>query len=358
MENLVLLALITGLTTGGLSCFAVQGGLITGSVAHRLEAVVKTNRPAGAKRTSRKAAANANAAQPTARPRTGQALLLFLGAKLVAYTLLGLLLGALGSVLTLSPLLKGGIQVLIGVFIVGNALRMMDVHPIFRYFSFEPPSRVTRWIRRISKRDEQWSTPVFLGALTVLIPCGITQSMMALAVGTGSPILGAGIMFFFTLGTGPTFLAVTWLATSLSSIFQKSFYRVVAILVLALGLYTTDTGIVAMGSPVSLTRYFSSFGTPQVEQVVSPGDQAVIQVVNWGYTPTTLTLPAGEPVELRLVTNQTRSCSRAFTIPALNVQRLLPETGEVIVEIPPQRAGTSLQFACSMGMYGGRLVFK
>jgi uncharacterized protein len=351
VEQLIIIALITGLTTGGLSCFAVQGGLVTGSIAHRIEAAVNARPPV---RRGKKKAAPVTIQET----RTGQALLLFLAAKLAAYTLFGFLLGAAGSFFTLSPILKGGIQVLIGVFIVGNALRMLDVHRFFRYFSFEPPSSFTRWMRKLSKRDEQWSTPVFLGALTVLIPCGVTQSMMAVAVGTGSPSVGAAIMFAFTLGTGPTFLAVTWLATSLGSMFQKSFYRIVALMVLALGLYTADTGMVAMGSPVSGTGYVSSILRPQVEQVVGRGERAVINVENWGYTPNLLTLPAGQPVELHLVTEGTRSCSRAFTIPALNVQKVLPETGTTIIEIPAQSAGTSMMFSCSMGMYGGKLVFN
>ena len=37
MANPVLIAFITGLTTGGLSCLAVQGGLLTASLANQME---------------------------------------------------------------------------------------------------------------------------------------------------------------------------------------------------------------------------------------------------------------------------------------------------------------------------------
>jgi hypothetical protein len=33
----IMVAFITGLTTGGLSCLAVQGGLLASSLAHQLE---------------------------------------------------------------------------------------------------------------------------------------------------------------------------------------------------------------------------------------------------------------------------------------------------------------------------------
>jgi uncharacterized protein len=356
MESLIVLALITGLTTGGLSCFAVQGGLITGSIAHRFEAAARA-KPADGKPSKKKSRLKTPAID-LQQVKTGQALLLFMAAKLAAYTLAGFLLGAAGSIFTLSPIFKGIIQVSVGIFVVGNGLRMLDVHPVFRYFSFEPPAQVRRWIRRISKQDEQWTTPIYLGALTVLIPCGVTQSMMALAIGTGSPWLGALIMFAFTFGTGPTFFVVTWLATSMSKLFQKSFYRVVAVVILALGVYTVDTGFVVMGAPMSLSSYVQSILRPPVESKFAAGEPAVIQVENYGYVPAVLTLPANQPVELQLVTNDTRSCARAFTIPALNVSQILPATGTTVINIPAQAAGTSMRFTCSMGMFGGRLIFQ
>ncbi len=38
--NSILIAFLTGLTTGGLSCLAVQGGLLASSVAHEVEQTV------------------------------------------------------------------------------------------------------------------------------------------------------------------------------------------------------------------------------------------------------------------------------------------------------------------------------
>jgi plastocyanin domain-containing protein len=61
---------------------------------------------------------------------------------------------------------------------------------------------------------------------------------------------------------------------------------------------------------------------------------------------------------LNLVTNKTYSCSRDFVIPDLNYYQLLPDTGTVQVEIPPQPAGTRMKFTCSMGMYTGTIVFE
>ena len=88
------------------------------------------------------------AAPQQLQPRASRPILLFLTAKLIAYTLLGFMLGRLGSVLQLTPMMRAILLTAIGIFMVGNALRMLNVHPIFRYFIIEPPSSVTRYIRR------------------------------------------------------------------------------------------------------------------------------------------------------------------------------------------------------------------
>src|ERR1044072_3372039 len=191
----LLVAFVTGLTTGGLSCLAVQGGLLASSLAHQIEQDY-VEHAAHAERKKRRGKKD----QTVARSSSAVPIFLFLVAKIGAYTLLGALLGLLGSYLTLSPAMRAILMILIGVFMLGNALRMFNVHPIFRYFSIEPPKFITRYIRRTAKGTDTF-TPLFLGALTVFIPCDVTQAMMAAALGTSSMAMGAALMFAFTLGT-------------------------------------------------------------------------------------------------------------------------------------------------------------
>lgn len=356
MES-ILLAFITGLTTGGLSCLAVQGGLLAGSLARQIEQdlLAAPAKPARGKQT----------AAPL-RPRTNTALpiALFLLAKLVAYTLLGALLGLAGSYLTLSPISRAILMIAIGVFMVGNALRMLNVHPIFRYFVIEPPRFITRYIRRAAKRETDLFTPLFLGALTVLIPCGVTQAMMAAALGTGSPAAGAALMFAFTLGTSPLFFLVAYLATQVGKRLESYFLRFVAVVVLILGLVTLDSGLNLLGSPLSFANITRSLRTataevaaPQPVTTATTVQTLELWVANGGYFPNVLYAPANQEVKLDLVTDKTYSCARDFVIPALKYYQLLPDTGRVTVNIPPQKPGTVMRFTCSMGMYTGQIVF-
>ncbi len=203
-----ILAFVTGLTTGGLSCLAVQGGLLASSLAHQVEQDVLAN-----SRKKRKGRLH---------PKTALPISLFLLSKLVAYTILGALLGLLGSVLTLNTTVRAILLIGIGIFMVGNALRMFNVHPIFRFFAIEPPKFITRYIRRTAKGSTDWFSPLFLGALTVLIPCGVTQAMMAVALATGDPLQGAALMFAFVLGTSPVFFLVAFLTMELGVAYWKN----------------------------------------------------------------------------------------------------------------------------------------
>ncbi len=326
----------------------VQGGLVAGSLADRIE---KEQWEKGNNKGKRK--------------RLAVPILLFLSSKLVAYTLLGFLLGAIGSVLSLSSTTRGIMQIAIAVFMIGNGLRMLNVHPIFRYFSFEPPAFITRYIRRRSKAKDSVFTPLFLGALTVFIPCGVTQSMMALAIASGSAADRRGDHVRLHPGRQPGVLRPNYLATALGSLAEKYFTRIAAVALLLFGVITLETGLNLTGSPVTLSaipaaamRVFQPSSPVAVEQALPKpaGPQAdipaasasssgahlvTINAKNNGYSPSQLIAPAGEVVDLSIVTKKTRSCSRAFEIPALGYSVLLPETGEEKVQIPPQPAAPS-----------------
>jgi sulfite exporter TauE/SafE len=401
--NNILIAFIAGLTTGGLSCLAVQGGLLATSIAAEVEQNVVAKSPNGAQfpRGAQPTSARREKTGASARPplSAGRPIVLFLGAKLVAYTILGFLLGWIGSVLQLTPITRAILQVGIGVFMVGNALRMLNVHPIFRYFALQPPAAVTRYIRRTSKGDPTTLTPLFLGALTILIPCGVTQAMMAVAIGTGSALAGACIMFAFILGTSPVFFAVAYLATRLGSRLEASFTRIVAVVVLVLGLIAIDAGLTLAGWPYSVTNLrvamvgratgpaaqdVGALSGASTERSVnsdpaqSPGSASqpaprgladmvgpvtpsagvvTITVANNGYLPRVARAKAGRPFRLAMVTRDTYSCARALVVPSLGIQQELPATGTVMIDIPAQPAGSKLFYSCSMGMYSGVIVF-
>ena len=268
----------------------MQGGLLASSLAHQIEQDY-------AAQVTNKKQNNAFAHEFSALP-----IFLFLVAKLAAYTLLGALLGLLGSYLTLSPMTRALLMIAIGVFMIGNALRMFNVHPIFRYFSIEPPKFITRYIRRTAKGTDT-VTPIFLGLLTVFIPCGVTQAMMATALGTGSMAMGAALMFAFTLGTSPVFFIIAYLDHRTRRETRKILHAICRSRRFDFGIRDPRWRTQPDGFPALLSKSHPklvarpSHRVPArsgVPQQAVPDGELVLNVENGGYFPTTLKAPAGK----------------------------------------------------------------
>lgn len=336
----LLLIFLTGLTTGGLTCLAVQGGLLASVLAPTEDQLKNKLR-------------NNNQALP---------IISFLVAKLVSHTLLGLALGFVGSLISLPPFLRGWFQVAIGLYLIGVALSLLKVHPIFRYFIITPPKFLGRLVRNQSKSESVFA-PALLGALTIFIPCATTQAMAVLALSTANPLLSAAIMFAFVLGTSPTFFVIGFLFSKLGEKFQNWFYKAAAVLIMTMAIFSINGGITLMGSIYTLQNFieaarisFSSSPLPRVAGAMARDNQGVqevrIDVSSNGYSPQHITLKRGVPTRLYLATNGTNGCSRAFTIPSLRLQKILPVTGTETLEFTPTRSGP-LVFTCSMGMYTG-----
>lgn len=329
---------LTGLTIGGLTCLAVQGGLLASVIASReKEGIEKKGR--------------VDRIFPT---------LSFLIAKLIAYTLLGFVLGALGSYISLTSSVQSIIQILAGIYMVVIALNLLDVHPIFRYAVIQPPRFLTRKIRNQSRSSDIFA-PFMLGLMTIFIPCGTTLAMEALAISTASPIKGALIMATFVLGTFPMFFGIGYITSVLGEKFKDNFLRIAAVLLIFLGVLSMYGGLVAAGAPISLKKIASlkninenSSGNMSVAYPpVKNGFQEVsINVGSHGYSPDNLVLKEGIPTRLSLATKDTYSCAIAFRIPSLNIGVNLKPDGSEVLSLPKLAKG-EYPFTCSMGMYTG-----
>ncbi len=321
------LAFLTGLTTGGISCFAVQGGLLASSLSNQKKDLQKS------------------------------AVSLFLATKLIGYTLLGLLLGTVGSALTITPKVQGIMQIFAGLFMLITVGKLLNLHPIFRYFTFTPPKQIFRILRKKSM-DEGLFSAGLLGLFTILIPCGVTQSIMLLSVASGSAISGALILGAFVLGTTPVFFALGMASGEIMK--RNSLKYLAAGAIFVLGILSINTGQILRGSVHTLQNYYAAVtgkfddrDNRKVAIVSAGGVQEVnIEVTTSGYKTNAKTLKVNVPVSLNLSSNDVLSCARAFTIPEYNITKILPSTGTATVEFTPTKKGR-LTYTCSMGMYTG-----
>ena len=335
--------LLTGLTVGGLSCMAVQGGLLASVVGARRRSV----------------------------PQAFLATFLFLTAKLVVYTILGFALGSLGESLALPLPVVVGLQFFAGFYMIATALNLMNVHPVFRRVVIQPPPFFRRLVRGQAK-SEAFFAPVFLGLATVLIPCGTTISMEALAVTTSSGFSGALTMAVFTLGTFPLFLGLGVFAGTVGKVSNSKFSWVAASLLVYLGLSSINGALVLGGSPFSFRNVQGRVvglwqivlnpagdgsrvlaGESGGVQTVNGVQNAEINVYSTRYDPKYLEVKVGMPVRLDLTARGALGCTSVFVIPSLGITRSLAN-GVASVEFTPKKTGEIL-WTCSMGMYTGTI---
>ncbi len=349
MENVNLLTVfMTGLLTGGLTCMAVQGGLLAATIAQKEE-----------ERLLAQAKSIGHRAKGNALP-----ILAFLSTKLVAYTLLGFFLGWLGSFFNLSVQAQVILQIFVALFMLGTALNMLNVHPVFRYFAIQPPRFLARYVRKQSKRDDIFA-PALLGAFTVFIPCGTTQAMMALAIASANPIIGAAVMFLFVLGTSPVFFLLGYLTTRLGDVLHERFTKIAATAIILLAVFNINNAIALSGSTFTIEKSLESFNclisfckedkSVLARNTDAVGDGKTITITDSGYFPNILSVKKGSAVTLKLVNNDAQGCVQAFTIPQLNVQKIVPMGSTDTVTFTAPDKETELSFMCSMGMYRGTI---
>lgn len=326
---------ITGLTVGGLTCLAVQGGLLASVIAIREEELIKDRKW--------------HAIYPTST---------FLITRLIAYTLLGFLLGTFGGAINIGGRVQTFMQLVAGIYMVIVALNLLNIHPIFRYAIIQPPRFLTKLVRNQSKSKDVFA-PTFLGAMTVFIPCGTTIAMEALAISSASGVSGALIMFVFILGTIPLFFGIGFLTSILGDAFKTKFFKLAAILVIFLGITSVNGALVAFGSPISFNSFNKVFDNLFTQKESGSNENFAtnqnpqITVTSSGYYPNHLRVKKGTPVTITLIGKDAYSCASAFRIPSLGLEINLKSANDVQkITFTPIKTG-EIPFSCSMGMYTG-----
>ncbi len=311
---------LTGLTVGGLTCLAVQGGLLASVIAAKEE--------------------KKDTVFPT---------IAFLLAKLVAYTALGFVLGAFGGAIGISESMQIVMQLIAGLYMIAVALNLLEVHPIFRYAVIQPPKFLTRRVRNQSKSKNLFA-PALLGAMTVFIPCGTTLAMEALAISSANALMGGVIMATFILGTSPLFFGVGWITSVLGDKYRARFLKIAAIAVIYLGITSINGALVAGG-------FYSNFNlqsrSDEKKYSEAPTSQKImINVFSNGYSPNYVKVKKDSPVTVTLVGKDAYSCASAFRVPSLGVSKNLLPNESYTFTFTPTKVG-NIPFTCSMGMYNG-----
>lgn len=272
--------------------------------------------------------------------------------RVISYTILGGIIGTLGSVLSLSIKTQAALQLFAGLFMIIMGFNMAGFS-LFRKLQIKLP-----WSFCSVKNKPK--TPFMVGILNGLMPCGPLQTMQLYALGTGSSFKGALSMFIFALGTVPLMLTFGAVSGLLSKGYTKKILKFSGVLVIVLGLIMGNRGLSLAGINVVSSIGSLLPGTNQsLAASAANSTKAVlkdgVQVVNMtadgnGYTPNVLYVKKGIPVKWIIDGKQITSCNNAIVVPSLNIKKQL-DNGENIIEFTPN--DKDINFSCWMGMING-----
>lgn len=262
--------------------------------------------------------------------------------RVVSYTIIGGIVGALGSVITLGGGFRGAVAIFAGIFMMIMGLNMLNVFPWLRRFNIKMPKFLGR---KITNKKAGSHSSFYVGLLNGLMPCGPLQSMQLFALSTGSAFAGATSMFLFSLGTVPLMFGLGTLSSKLNKKFTEKMLSICAILVVVLGIGMLSNGLALSGV---LVPQFESSANDNIAKM--DGDyQIVTTPLEFGTYPQ-ITVKAGIPVKWTIMAEKGKvnGCNNEIIISEYGISTKIEE-GENVVEFTPTKAGR-YGYSCWMGM--------
>jgi sulfite exporter TauE/SafE/copper chaperone CopZ len=306
----------------------------------------------------------------TARPPFRQVLfpaILYNAGRVVSYTAVGTLAGALGQAVTVSGRFQGLVQLAAGAIMVIMGINMLGFFPALRRFRLHMPKFLAR---KIDGQRSAGKSPLVIGLLNGFMPCGPLQAMQLYALSTGSPVAGGLSMFLFSMGTVPLMFSIGALGSILSRLprgraITAGVMRAGAILVTVMGMamFTYGFGLSGLNldfarralaaiRPAAAEPTRRGAGAPVQETVsfqIADGVQTVNSTLSPGRYPA-ITVQAGIPVRWTITApaGSINGCNNRMIIREYRIEhRFTP--GENVIEFTPAKTGR-FPYSCWMGM--------
>ena len=269
--------------------------------------------------------------------------------RVISYTVIGGVVGAMGSVVSFSGRSKGLVQLIAGIFMIIMGINMLGIFQGLRRVNLRMPRIFRSKLRGIKKGN----SPFYIGLINGLMPCGPLQAMQLYSLSAGSFLKGALAMFLFSLGTVPLMFGLGALSSILSKTFTEKIMSIGAVLVVILGISMLTSGLSLAGINVAASinqnesaRVRIENGIQIVETYLEPGQYSNIEV------------QAGMPVKwvIHVEKGSLNGCNNRIFIPYFEIEKKF-ELGKNTIEFMPTEEGT-FSYSCWMGMIRGSITVK
>ncbi len=273
--------------------------------------------------------------------------ILFNFGRLASFAVFGILLGTVGNFLQMSLAATAVLTIVVSLLMVFLGLQMLGFKKL-RRLQLTLPRSITRFVANEQNFRGRY-LPLFLGALTVLLPCGFTLTTQGIALTSGNPLQGGLIMLFFALGTLPMLLIIGFSSAKLTQKphLSDQFQKLAGVLVLFFAVYNVNAQLNVLGvsslSDLGLTTNSSS----EVVQVLK------MDAFSYGYEPNYFKLEVGVPARFEITDRGVSGCTNAVISKGLFEGRIDLANGKTsIKEFTPEKVGR-YKFSCWMGMVSG-----
>ena len=168
--------------------------------------------------------------------------MIFHAGRLVSFAILGGTLGAIGNAIGVNFTFTAILGIIASLVMILLGLNLIGV---FSKNKVVLPSGIFDFFRKI---EHKTLNPLSIGFGTFFLPCGFTQSMQVVALGSGSFLSGFLIMLAFALGTLPMLALLSFGSASFAhSTYAPLFFKSAGVVVIGLGLFALLAGLAGLG---------------------------------------------------------------------------------------------------------------
>lgn len=267
--------------------------------------------------------------------------------RVISYTLLGGVVGLIGSVFKVNDTLSGLIILIAASIMLLMALNMLGVTD-FRLLSkniFKLKRNINYKLK--TKTNKKVVKNAFvIGLLNGFMPCGPLQAMQVYALSTGSFLKGALSSALFSLGTVPLMLGVGIFYNLVKGQGKIIINKIASVLIFVLALVMLNRGLLALN--IDVTKAFNSDKNYQVARV-----EDGIQVIEFDLLYNSYQdIKVKKDIPVQIIINVSEKyltgCNNEIIIPDFNVAKKL-EVGQNVIEFTPTKTGT-FTYTCWMQM--------
>jgi sulfite exporter TauE/SafE/copper chaperone CopZ len=177
--------------------------------------------------------------------------LMFHVSRIVAFFILGGVIGVIGSAFTLNTPATFILSLIIGIVMLILGINLLDTFHWVKKLQPSMPKFIAKHAHGQANKLTKFNhtlTPLLVGVATFFLPCGFTQSMQLYTLTTGSFLTGGLTMLAFALGTLPVLTLISFSSFSI----QKSskagiFFKTSGLIVIMFALFNLINSLVVIG---------------------------------------------------------------------------------------------------------------